>query len=302
MTESPDLTPLLFALPGNDDLTRKLAELVGAELGEIEMRRFPDDETYMRFITSPFGRSIGFVCTLDRPDPKFLPVIFAASAARQLGAKRVGLIAPYLCYLRQDKSFHPGEAITSVTFSRALSREIDWLATVDPHLHRYRSLDAIYTIPSKVIAAAPAVAEWIRDMVVRPLLIGPDIESEQWVSTVAELVGAPYRVLHKERFGDRDVRISLPGMKGFRDRTPVLVDDIISSAQTMIETAHRLRSIGLPSPVCVAVHALFAEGSFATLEESAARIATTDTVVHPSNAIDISGPLAAGIRNFLHNS
>ncbi|MCK3780964.1 ribose-phosphate pyrophosphokinase [Ensifer sesbaniae] len=301
MTECRNPPPLLFPLPGNEDLARKLADRVGAELGEIEMRRFPDEETYVRFITSPSGRSIGLVCTLDRPDPKFLPLIFAASAARQLGAKGVGLIAPYLSYMRQDKSFRSGEAVTSAAFAGALSREIDWLTTVDPHLHRYQSLDAIYSIPSSVIAAAPALAEWIRGTVERPLLVGPDIESEQWVSTVADLVGAPYRVLRKERFGDRDVRISLPAMEGFSDRTPVLVDDIVSSAQTMIETARQLRSIGLSPSVCIAVHALFVGDSFAALAETAKQIVTTNTVAHPSNAIDISGPLAAGIRDLLHN-
>lgn len=300
MSESPNLPPLLFPLPGNDDLASKLANLVDAELGQIDMRRFPDGETYLRLMTSPVGRSVGLVCTLDRPDAKFLPLIFAASAARQLGARRVGLIAPYLCYLRQDKSFHPGEAITSLAFGRTLSQEIDWLATVDPHLHRYQSLDAVYSVPSKVVAAAPVVAQWIRETVERPLLVGPDAESRQWVSTVAELVGAPYQVLRKVRFGDRDVQISLPDVEGFGDRTPVLMDDIVSSARTMIEAARQLRSIGLPSPVCVAVHALFADRSLATLKENAARIATTNTIVHPSNAIDISVPLMAGIRDFLY--
>ncbi|MCA1370365.1 ribose-phosphate pyrophosphokinase [Bradyrhizobium sp. BRP14] len=301
MAEKKADRPLLFALPGNEDFTSRLASALPAETGELETRSFPDGETYLRLATSPAGRDVAIVCTLDRPNPKFLPLVFAASAARQLGARRVGLIAPYLCYLRQDKSFQPGEAVSSATFARALSREIDWIATVDPHLHRYGSLDAVYTILSNVIASGPAIAEWIRHMVERPLLIGPDMESEQWVSIVAKLVDAPYRVLRKERFGDRDVRISLPDMDEWRDRTPVLVDDIVSSAQTMIETARRLRSIGLPPPVCVAVHALFAEEGFATLKKNAARVATTNTVAHPSNAIDISSSLAAAARSLLHS-
>ncbi len=146
------------------------------------------------------------------------------------------------------------------------------------------------------------MAQWIRGTVEQPLLIGPDIESEQWVSNLAELVGAPYQVLRKERFGDRDVRISLPDTKGFGDRTPVLVDDIVSSAQTMIETARRLHASGLPRPICVAVHALFAGDSFAKLKKNSGRIVTTNTVVHFSNAIDISEPLAAAVAEFLQGS
>ncbi len=182
---------LLAPPPGNEAVARRLADLLGAGICEIETRRFPDDETYLRFSQSLQDRSVALVCTLDHPDPKVLPLLFAASAARQLGASRVGLVAPYLGYLRQDERFHPGEAITSATFGRALSSEIDWLVTVDPHLHRYVSLDAVYTVPSRIAAAAPAIAEWISANIARAMLIGQDSESEQWVATVAQLCGAP---------------------------------------------------------------------------------------------------------------
>lgn len=284
---------LLVPLPGNEDMAGRLARLVGADICEIETRRFPDGETYLRFRQSPDGRSVALVCTLDHPDPKFLPLLFAASAARQLGAVRVGLVAPYLCYLRQDKRFQPGEAITSATFGRALSAEIDWLVTVDPHLHRYGSLNAVYTIPSRVVAAAPAIAEWISANVPRPIVIGPDSESEQWAAMVAQLCDAPYTVLTKQRLGDRSVRITIPDLSGFADRTPVLVDDIASSAQTLIEATRQVRASGLPPPVCIVVHALFTPDGFAHLREQAAVVATCNAIAHESNAIDI-GPAIAG--------
>lgn len=279
----------------------KLASHLGAELGEIETRQFPDEETYLRFRTSPAQRSVALVCTLDHPDSKYLPLLFAASAARQLGADRVGLIAPYLSYMRQDQSFHSGEAITSATFGRALSSAIDWLVTVDPHLHRYRSLAAIYSIPARVAAAASMIAAWISATVPGPFIIGPDIESEQWVATVAGLVGAPYQVLSKERLGDRDVRVTIPELDGLAHRTPVLVDDIVSSAQTMLETTRQLRERGFAPAICVAVHALFTEQSYARLRESAALVNTTNTVVHPSNAIDVSAVIAAAAAELIQS-
>lgn len=286
------LRPLLFALPGNEDMAAVLASHMNAELGEIEARRFPDEETYLRLLTNPAGRSIALVCTLDRPDLKFLPIVFAAAAARQLGAIRVGLVAPYLSYLRQDKRFRDGEAITSEGFAKALSSEVDWLVTVDPHLHRYGTLDAIYSIPSSVVAAAPAIATWISANVSDPLLVGPDIESDQWVASVAALVGAPYKVLAKERLGDRNVRISLPELDGLTGRTPVLIDDIVSSAQTMLQATRLLRERTPRPATCIAVHALFAQDSFAQLSAVAGTVATTNTVPHPSNAIDVSSAIA----------
>ena len=143
------MTPLLFALPGNERLASILAPAIGAEIGKAEIRHFPDGETYWRYDTPVAGREVALLCTLDRPDDKALPLLFAAAAARDLRAKRVGLIAPYLAYMRQDHRFQPGEAITSGTFAGIVSGEIDWLVTVDPHLHRRSSLDEIYSVPAR---------------------------------------------------------------------------------------------------------------------------------------------------------
>lgn len=290
--------PLVIGMPGGETIAASLADALGGEAGEVETRRFPDDEIYLRLTTDPKDRSVVLVGPLDRPDDKFMRFCFAADAARDLGARRVGLVCPYLPYMRQDMRFKAGEAVTSVTFARMLSSCADWLVTVDPHLHRHRDLGEIYRIPTQALQAAPLLADWIRANVPRPLLIGPDAESRQWVAAVAARAGAPHVVLAKRRFGDRDVRIEVPDLAEWTDRTPVLVDDIVSSARTMIEAARRLAEAGLPRPVCVAVHALFAGDADRALAAVAARVVTTNTVRHVSNAIDIVPLLAAAVARF----
>ncbi len=162
------MTPLLFALPGNEQMASLLVPLLRAEAGKATMRRFPDGETYWRYDTPVAGRDVALLCTLDRPDDKLPALLFAAAAARDLQARRVGLIAPYLAYMRQDHRFQPGEAISSATFARIVSGEVDWLITVDPHLHRRASLDEIYSVPTRALHAAPLIAQWISDNVDKP--------------------------------------------------------------------------------------------------------------------------------------
>jgi len=285
--------PLIIPLSGSELLAGKLAAALDGELGEIEIRRFPDEEIYLRLKTDPKGRSAIVVCTLDRPDNKLLPLVFASGTARDLGAVRVGLVAPYLAYMRQDKQFKDGEAVTSVHFARLLSSAFDWLVTVDPHLHRYRELGEIYRIPTVTLHAAPLLSDWIKAHVQHPVLIGPDAESEQWVSAVATRAEAPHIVLRKERFGDRDVRVTVPDLARWSGCTPVLIDDIVSSARTMIEAARHLAAARLTRPVCVAVHAQFSDDAYQSLRQAAARIVTTNTVPHETNAIDV-GPLFTG--------
>lgn len=291
--------PLVVPLPGNEALASRIASGLGGELGQLETRSFPDGETYLRFQVDPRGRDLVLVCTLDRPNPKFLPLVFAAAAGRELGAMRIGLLAPYLSYMRQDRRFHDGEAVTSTYFARLLSSSVDWLITVDPHLHRHGSLAEIYSIPSRVVHSAPLIADWIAQNERAPFIIGPDIESEQWVAEVAARAGAPYRVLRKERRGDRDVEITIPDLHEFRERRPVLVDDIVSSGRTMIETARQLKAQGMQAPVCIAVHALLSAEANRALLELAGRVVSTNSVPHETNGIDLSSLLVEQVSGLL---
>lgn len=289
------MTPLLFSLSAADSLVGGLIDRFGIALGQFETRAFPDGETYLRLLTPVKGRDVVLLCTLDKPDRKTLPLLFAADAARAQGARSVGLAAPYLGYMRQDKAFHDGEAVTSKTYAALLSRAFDWLVTVDPHLHRHASLDAIYTVPCSAVSAAMPIADWIRHNVERPFLIGPDEESEQWVKRIGDMVGAQSTVLRKTRNGDCDVSIATAGLRLPPGAAPVVVDDIASSAQTLVETVKLVRS-ERTEVTCVVVHPIFAGDAFERLSAAgASRITSTNTIAHPSNAIDIGGELGLAI-------
>lgn len=291
------MTPiLLIPMPGNERLAAGLAAQLDCETGELNTRQFPDGETYLRFATELDKRSVAIVCTLAHPNEKILPLIFAAATARELGASKVGLVVPYLAYMRQDRRFNPGEAVTSRQMAHLISDAFDWMATVDPHLHRYSDLSEIYSIPSRVVHAAPLVSRWIKENVEKPLIIGPDSESEQWVAAVASEAEAPYSVLEKVRHGDRDVRITLGNLEPWQGRTAVLVDDIISSGRTMIEAVRLLAAQDWPPPVCIAVHGLFADRSDELLVGAGVRIVTTNSVAIGRSEIDIAPLLGKAIE------
>lgn len=288
---------LVLALPGGAALAAALARELSCEAGELALHRFPDGETLVRIDTPVEGRKVVLAGSLDQPDGKTLPLLFAADTARELGARSVGLCAPYLAYMRQDTRFHPGEAITSRSYARLLSGALDFLVTVDPHLHRWQSLEQIYSLRVRVVPAAPAIADWVRANVAQPVLVGPDSESEQWVAEVARQCHAPWTVLAKTRHGDEDVSVHLPPGEVIPGRTPVLLDDIISTGHTLAAAAAELRSAGHAEPLCIGVHALFALRAMERLQTAGiARIVTCDTVAHPSNGIALTPALAQAIR------
>lgn len=295
------MSTILFALPGNEKLAASLVTLLHTEAGELTIRSFPDGETYVRILSDVQRKKVILVCTLYQPDVKLLPLYFLACAAREQGAAHICLATPYLAYMRQDKQFNPGEAITSRHFAALLSTTVDSLVTIDPHLHRFHHMHELYTIPALALHAAPVVASWIKKHLPLPLLIGPDEESMQWVKEVADLADAPYIILTKTRLSDTEVQVSNPHMDQYQSHTPVLVDDIISTAHTMIETVQHLKKLSSHKPVCIGVHAIFAGNAYQSLlQAGAAQVITCNTIAHASNGIGIEELLAEGLKRIMN--
>jgi ribose-phosphate pyrophosphokinase len=286
------MSRLLLPLPGNEAFTNTLASEGGFALAAAAVRRFPDGELHVRIDTDVAGRAVDLVCALAHADAHFLTLAFVADALRDLGASEVTLLAPYLGYMRQDARFQPGEAVTSRTFARLLGTVVDRLVTVDPHLHRFAALSDLYRIPCQVVKSAPAIGRWVGSQIAAPLIIGPDSESEPWAAEIAAAAGAPYAVFDKVRLGDREVRMTAPDLAAFAGRQPVLVDDIASSGRTLVAACQTLQALGFAPPVCVVVHAIFVADALDRVRAVCARVVSTDTLPHVTNAISIT-PLVA---------
>ena len=284
---------ILIPFPEMKLLAETLAPAMGAELRTLDWHHFPDGESLMTWPGDLDGADVALLATLRDPNHLALPLRFAAATAREMGARRVGLIAPYLGYMRQDRRFEAGQAVSARLFAQFLGESFDWLVTVDPHLHRIARLEEVFPIPVVRAVSAPLLANWIKTNLPDAVLLGPDSESQQWVAEVARLAGRPYEVLRKVRTGDRQVEVSVPDSAVLRDGTPVILDDIASSGRTLVRTIERLVAVGTRAPVCLVIHAVFAGSAHDDiLAAGAARIITTDTIPHPSNAIGIASVLA----------
>jgi ribose-phosphate pyrophosphokinase len=289
------MTLQVFAV-GHDALAARLAARLGAALGELEMRRFPDGEHYLRVRSACAGVHALIVADLADPDRRLTQTLLLAATLRDLGAARLTLVAPYLPYMRQDARFQPGEGVTSRYFARWIDAHFDALLTIEPHLHRYATLAELYARPAVSLSAAPLLAAWIAAHVADGFLIGPDAESRRWTEAVAERAQLPCAVLEKVRRGDRAVEVGVPPLPGLAGRTPVLVDDMISTGHTLADAARKLVAQGHRPPVVVATHGLFAEGAEALLAAAGvARVVTCDTVPHPSNGCPVDRLIADGL-------
>jgi ribose-phosphate pyrophosphokinase len=279
------------------DATR-LAARLGVPAHTIEVHRFPDGE--LRVTVGPAATTTVVYASLDQPNDKLLAILFAAEALRREGVKRLVLVAPYLCYMRQDAAFHKGEAISQKVVGRLLADAVDRVITVDAHLHRTRNIaDVFPDIDADNLSAMPAIAAALRASGFDPdtVVIGPDEESRPWVSDLATRLGLNHAVARKTRRSDRSVEIAFADPKLFAGRPALLVDDIVSSGGTLMTCAKALQAAGATTVDAVVTHALFAPELVRTLFESGIRsVKSTDSVPHPTNAIALDGILTDALR------
>lgn len=286
---------LVLGFDDYEPQAKRLAAHADLPYSAIEIHRFPDGESLVR-LPEKLPSEVVFCRSLDHPNDKLIELELAAAAAVELGARRLLLVAPYLCYMRQDRSFHPGEAVSQRVIGRLLARRFDTVITVDPHLHRTHELAAAVPVRRAVtLSAAPVMAEWLGSREPKPVLLGPDEESEQWVGAIARSSGCAYAVARKRRLGDREVRIDLPEFD-FSSRPVVIVDDIASTGKTLAEAARRLASAGAARISVLVTHALFVGDALDELRQAGvSTILSTDSIAHETNGLELAPLLAAAL-------
>lgn len=272
---------------------RRLADALGAELALVALHAFPDGET-LPTVPKP-ASTVLLYRSLDRPNPKLVPLLQAADALRRAGASRLVLVAPYLCYLRQDAVFASGQPLSRDVVLPLLGARFDRVVTVDPHLHRTGDLSAVLGTPATVVSAGEVLAEAVGGAGA-PVVVGPDIESEPWAAAVAGPLGAPHLSLRKRRLGDREVVLDLPDGLSLAGRRVILVDDICSSGATLALATARMLEKGAATVEIAVTHALFDAATEARLRAAgAARIVSTDSCAHPTNAAPLAPRLAGAL-------
>lgn len=287
---------LLIGFPEYEGPARELAAATGLPYAEADIHRFPDGESRIR-LPEELPPRVVFCRSLYRPNEKLVELILAAATARRLGVKHLALVAPYLCYMRQDKAFRPGESVSQTIIGGWLADAFDALLTVDPHLHRvHRLRDAVPLDNAIALSAAEPMADFLAEKLDDPLLIGPDAESEQWVAAIAKRESLQHAVALKQRFGDRDVRITLPA-RDYVGRQVVLVDDVASTGCTLEAAARALEPLH-PAGISVLVtHALFSGNAQEHLHRAGVdHIWSCDSIPHPTNRIKLAPLLAAALQ------
>jgi len=200
--------------------------------------------------------------------------------------------------MRQDIANRPGEAVSQRIVGHMLAELFDDVITVDPHLHRISRLDQAIPITNAVsLSAGGAIGEFLRQRLHKAILLGPDSESEQWVSGIARGIGFDFGVANKIRRGDREVEITLPDLD-FKGQDVVIIDDMASTGRTMARTVRLLLEAGATAVYAAVTHPLFCGDAEALIRSAGVtEIWSTDSIAHATSCIGLAPLLADAVKD-----
>lgn len=287
---------IVIGCTNSKNLAKDIAKNLKVQYSELNVKHFPDGELYVKFDTELKNQEVVFIQTLHPSNEALIEILLAGYTAKDLGAKKITLVAPYLAYIRQDKRFNPGESVSSKIIGKLLD-VFDKVITVDPHLHRFKSLNEVFHTQTIKLSANKLIEDYIKIKYKNPLIIGPDEESYQWAREIATQIGAQAAILKKKRFSPKKVEIIIKSPIDLKGQNVVIIDDIISTGETILETINKIKQQKPKSINIVAIHGIFAyKEVYEKIKKNTQSITTTNTIENKHSKIDVSKLIANSLK------
>ncbi len=264
----------------NRPLAEKIAQHLGVELGEPNLREFANGEIYCRYDASIRGSDVFIIQTHSRPvNDSIMEQLIMIDAAKRASAKTITAICPNYGYARQDRKATSREPITAKLLADLLQAAgADRVVSVDLHAG---AIQGFFDVPFDHLRASPVLEEYVRSRVDGDLVIvAPDSGRVRVAEGFAQQLNADLALVHKRRpagsFNQVEVRHVVGEVEG---RHCVIIDDMIDTASTICAAAERLADAGASEIWAMATHGVFSDPSAERLQKApVSRVVVTDTL------------------------
>jgi ribose-phosphate pyrophosphokinase len=299
-------------------VAEQLALALNWEHVQLEARRFPDTEGYIRIPEEQIEairKEPVVVVSNTFPDAGIVETLLMLKAIsdvrrgslenlRGIEPQRmenigpgVYLAVPYFGYSRQDKRFKPGEVISARAIADMLATQCDGLTVLD--LHAPQVLENL-TIPVAFTSAMPELANHLQSEVKPDFILSPDKGAIDRASQVAKLIDCEFSYLEKTRI-DAHTIIHKAKDLDVKGKVVAIVDDMIATGGTICRAADALRSQGATEVHAACSHGLFTGGAIRRLTQFVDGVHATGSLANPRSVIDAGEALARGVRELLNN-
>lgn len=263
-------------------LAEKVATIIGCPLSTLEITAFSDTEQRVRVFEDVGDKTVFVLLSVSTPvDNRLLELCLIADALKGADAKKIIAVLPYLGYMRQDKAHREGEAVSARVVARMIeSAGFDKVITID--LHSDASA-GFFNIPVTHLFSLSLFADLLKDEKREPVIVTPDAGGAKRAQRFASLLSAPMIMLEKTRNLEKMHTIESMRLIGSSDgKEAVLIDDLVTSGQTLAKAASALKAEGAPRVIACVTHAVFIDSTKKNLEESDLdAIYITDTIPLP---------------------
>ncbi len=284
---------LVFGGSRSAGLAWDVAKSLGCETGKSEVRKFPDGESYVKLASKVSGAECAVVQSV-RSNDDLVELLLMLDAIRDGNATQVHAIMPYLAYMRQDKRFTPGEALSAKTVLNLIHELADSVTTVNCHFLSAGGRAVYHHVGFMNLDAMPLLARHIGGKADNPMFIAPDKGSVGYAKAAAQVLDCEFNNLQKKRLSGTEV-VMKPKELDVKGRDVIILDDIISTGGTIIEAVKIIRGWHPKSISVGCVHGLFLSG-VEPFSVGVDRLVSTNTLENPAAKVSVAGLIAQELR------
>uniref|UniRef100_A0A669PMI5 Ribose-phosphate pyrophosphokinase 2 n=6 Tax=Galloanserae TaxID=1549675 RepID=A0A669PMI5_PHACC len=309
---SPHAMPniVLFSGSSHHDLSQRVADRLGLELGKVVTKKFSNQETSVEIGESVRGEDVYIIQSgCGEINDNLMELLIMINACKIASSSRVTAVIPCFPYARQDKKDKSRAPISAKLVANMLSvAGADHIITMDLHASQ---IQGFFDIPVDNLYAEPAVLQWIKENILEwknCIIVSPDAGGAKRVTSIADRLNVEFALIHKERKKANEVdRMVLVG--DVKDRVAILVDDMADTCGTICHAADKLVSAGATKVYAILTHGIFSGPAISRINNAAFEaVVVTNTIPQEEKMkhcpkiqfIDISMILAEAIRR-THN-
>ncbi len=286
---------MILLSPGQPTpLQNELARALGASIGNVESRSFPDGELYIKIADDLKGQDV-LVVQNTRTDRDFISLLMLLEAARAFEPAKLDLLVPYFGYSRQHMRYNIGEPISSKVIVDALAPYVDSMFCVD--IHDEETLE-YSSKPFFNINITESIFNHYKEKDIS-YVVSPDDGGYERAKRVAKLLGALPIRLDKKRESDSTVKVVMNDIVDIYGKNVLLLDDVISTGGTILQALEVLKRRKVSSIYVCAIHGVFANNSEESISFSCRGLSVTNTINTKYSDIDISDEIVKKIREMV---
>ncbi len=245
----------------NPDLARAICDFIGIEPCHVTLKRFPDQEVFVKIDENIRGKDVFIVQPTCPPaNDNLMELLIMMDAARRASAQRITAVLPFYGYARQDRKDQPRVPITAKLVANLLTTAgANRILTMDLHAPQ---IQGFFDIPVDHLYASTVFFDYLRKFKDEDLVVmSPDVGGIKMVSAYADTLGTDFGFVAKRRKDAANVEaFSMVGdVKG---KSVLIVDDLTESAGTLAAAAEMLRKHGATKVRAAVSHAVLNEAGY----------------------------------------